>query len=67
VGVEYRVLGPLEALQDGRELRLGGPRPRAVLAILLLHAGEVVPSTRLIDSSSCSYASIRSASGRARC
>jgi DNA-binding SARP family transcriptional activator len=49
VGVEYRVLGPLEALQDGHQLRLGGPRPRAVLAILLLHAGEVVPATRLID------------------
>jgi len=49
MGVEYRLLGPLEALADGRQLRLGGVRPRGVLAILLLHAGQVVPASRLID------------------
>ena len=49
MGLEYRLLGPLEALAEGRPLRIGGSRPRAVLAVLLLHAGHVVPSTRLID------------------
>jgi DNA-binding SARP family transcriptional activator len=49
MAVEYRLLGPLAALDDGRELRLGGARPRGVLAILLLHAGQVVPASRLID------------------
>jgi hypothetical protein len=49
MGVEYRVLGPLEAMENDRALRLGGVRPRGVLAILLLHAGAVVPASRLID------------------
>jgi DNA-binding SARP family transcriptional activator len=46
---EYRVLGPLEALVDGRPAKLGGPRPRGVLALLLVQANTVVPATRLID------------------
>jgi YVTN family beta-propeller protein len=47
--MDYRILGPLEVCQDGRALRLGGDKQRALLAILLLHAGEVVSSDRLID------------------
>ena len=47
--LEYRVLGPVEALADGHERSLGGPRPRAVLAVLLLYAGHVVPVSKLID------------------
>jgi DNA-binding SARP family transcriptional activator len=49
VGVEFRVLGPLEAIVDGLQVRLGGPRQRALLAILLVQANEVVPVTRLVD------------------
>ena len=49
MSMEFRVLGPLEALVDGAQVKLGGPRPRAVLAVLLLHAGQVVPTSRLID------------------
>jgi DNA-binding SARP family transcriptional activator len=49
VAIEYRLLGPVEALADGRQLKLGGPRPRAVLAALLLHAGQIVSRERLID------------------
>src|SRR3954470_11412239 len=45
----FRVLGPLEVLAGGAPVRLGGPRQRAVLAILLGHANEVVPVDRLID------------------
>jgi DNA-binding SARP family transcriptional activator len=48
VTTEFRVLGPLEAVADGRPVRLS-PRPRSVLAVLLLHPGQVVPVTRLID------------------
>jgi DNA-binding SARP family transcriptional activator len=46
---EFRVLGPLEAIVNGRPTQLS-PRPRAVLAVLLLNAGHVVPATRLIDA-----------------
>lgn len=45
----FRILGSLEVLADGRELRLGGARQRAVLAILLIHRGEVVSNDRLVD------------------
>jgi DNA-binding SARP family transcriptional activator len=49
VAIEYRLLGSLEALEEGRSLTLGASRQRAVLAWLLLHANEVVPVGRLID------------------
>jgi DNA-binding SARP family transcriptional activator len=49
VAVEYRVLGPVEVLFDGRPVRVA-PRPRALLAVLILNAGQVVPTTRLIDA-----------------
>jgi basic membrane lipoprotein Med (substrate-binding protein (PBP1-ABC) superfamily)/DNA-binding SARP family transcriptional activator len=47
--VEYRVLGPLEAMIDGRSVPLGPPKQRAVLAILVLHAGDIVSTDQLID------------------
>jgi predicted ATPase/DNA-binding SARP family transcriptional activator/Tfp pilus assembly protein PilF len=46
--VEFRILGPLEVLDGDRALALGGVRQRALLALLLLHANEVVSSDRLI-------------------
>ncbi|WP_238992457.1 BTAD domain-containing putative transcriptional regulator [Jiangella ureilytica] len=49
-GVEFRVLGSVDALHEGSRLRLGGPRHRRLLAVLLVHAGEVVPTDRLIDA-----------------
>jgi DNA-binding SARP family transcriptional activator len=45
--LEFRVLGPVQAVRDGRELALGGPRQRAVLALLLVARGRVVPAERL--------------------
>jgi DNA-binding SARP family transcriptional activator len=48
--VEFRILGPLEAVADGRSLPLGGTKQRAVLALLLLDAGRVVSTDRLIDA-----------------
>ena len=47
--MEFRILGPLEVWDEGREVSLGGPKPRALLAVLLLHPNEVVPADRLID------------------
>jgi DNA-binding SARP family transcriptional activator len=47
--VEFRILGPLEALEDGSPLPLGRLKERTVLAVLLLHANEFVSRERLID------------------
>lgn len=47
--LEFRMLGPVEALVDGAPAPLGGTRQRAVLALLLAHANEVVPVDQLID------------------
>jgi YVTN family beta-propeller protein len=49
VTLEFRVLGPVEAVADSVPVDLGGPKQRAVLALLLLRANEVVPRERLID------------------
>ena len=48
--MRFRILGPFEVADDqGRQIALAGVKQRAVLAILLLHAGEVVAVDRLID------------------
>jgi hypothetical protein len=49
VHVEYRILGPLDVVVDGRAVALGGRYQRALLALLLADANEVVPVDRLID------------------
>jgi DNA-binding SARP family transcriptional activator len=47
--MEYFLLGPLEARADGVPVSLPGGKPRALLALLLLEAGRVVPVETLID------------------
>ena len=47
--MEYRILGPLEVLEDGRPLPLGRLKERVVLGVLLLHANEFVSRDRLVD------------------
>jgi DNA-binding SARP family transcriptional activator/predicted Ser/Thr protein kinase len=47
--LDFRILGPLEVIVEGRPLQLGGQRQRALLAILLLEAGRVVATDRLVD------------------
>ncbi len=47
--LDFRILGPLEVLDDDRKIELGGARQRAVLAILLLHRGETVSMDRIVD------------------
>jgi DNA-binding SARP family transcriptional activator/ABC-type branched-subunit amino acid transport system substrate-binding protein len=48
-GVEFRILGPLEVLDGDRRVELGGHKQRALLAVLLLNANEVVSQDRLAD------------------
>jgi YVTN family beta-propeller protein len=48
--MDYRILGPLEVSDGDRLVALGGEKQRALLAVLLLHAGEVVSVDRLIDN-----------------
>jgi len=47
--LEFRILGPLEVSDEMRPIALGGQRQRALLAALLLEAGRVVPTDRLVD------------------
>jgi len=47
---EFRVLGPVQAVSEGRLLPLGGPKQRALLAELLLHRGAVLPRDHLVDA-----------------
>ncbi len=47
--MEFRILGPLEVWDGGCEVSLGGRKPRALLAVLLLHPNEMVAADRLID------------------
>jgi YVTN family beta-propeller protein len=48
--VEFRILGPLEVWKDGRRVELGVGKQRALLAVLLLHANQVVSTDELIDA-----------------
>jgi predicted ATPase/DNA-binding SARP family transcriptional activator len=47
--IDFRVLGPVEAVRNGSALPLGGPRQRALLALLLVEAGKSVSADRLAD------------------
>ena len=47
--MEFRILGPLEVVEDGRPISIRRGKEQALLAYLLLHANEVVPSGTLID------------------
>jgi DNA-binding SARP family transcriptional activator len=47
--MEFRILGPIEVLDEERPLALGGRKQRAVLAHLILQANRIVPADLLID------------------
>jgi DNA-binding SARP family transcriptional activator len=47
--VEFRILGPLEVVEDGEPVALGTVKERLVLGVLLLRANEFVSRERLID------------------
>ena len=46
--MEVEVLGPLTVRHDGERLEFGGPREQAVLACLVIRAGEVVSTEALV-------------------
>src|SRR5689334_9929347 len=48
--VDFRLLGPLEVVAGDEPVSLGGPKQRALLALLLLRANEVVPRELAIDT-----------------
>ncbi|MGN9840851.1 AfsR/SARP family transcriptional regulator [Nonomuraea sp. H19] len=48
--MDLRLLGPVEAWRADSEVPLGGAKPRALLAALLLDPGRVVPAERLMEA-----------------
>jgi hypothetical protein len=46
---EFRVLGPVEVVLDGRSAAIGAAKPRTLLALLLLDANRPVERDWLID------------------
>ena len=48
--MEFCILGPLEVVDEGTPLDLGGPKQRALLAMLLIEANRVVSPDRLIEA-----------------
>jgi DNA-binding SARP family transcriptional activator/pimeloyl-ACP methyl ester carboxylesterase len=47
--MEFRILGPLEADDEGKPVQLGGAKQRALLADLVVNAGRTLTRERLID------------------
>ncbi|BBC32181.1 hypothetical protein SGFS_034750 [Streptomyces graminofaciens] len=47
--MRFEVLGPLRVCDGGRELDLGFPQQRALLALLLVRAGRPVPAAEIVD------------------
>src|SRR5262245_59785301 len=45
--MDIRILGPLEVRDDRRSLELGGPKQRALFAVLVLHANHAVSAEHL--------------------
>jgi len=48
--VRFRILGPLEVEADGAIVNIGGPKPRTLLAALLIRHGTVVSDDRLVEA-----------------
>ena len=49
LATEFRILGPIEVVRGEETLPLGGPKQRALLALLLVNANQVVSRERAID------------------
>jgi DNA-binding SARP family transcriptional activator len=47
--MEFRVLGPIEAIEDGRRLQVASGRQLALLGLLLIHANRPISADRIID------------------
>jgi DNA-binding SARP family transcriptional activator len=49
-GLDIGLLGSFAATHDGVPLDLGGPRQRAVLAMLVLHRGRLVSADQIVEN-----------------
>jgi DNA-binding SARP family transcriptional activator len=49
LGVDFRILGPVEVRAHGRPIAVAGGRQRALLSLLLLRSGEPLSRDRLIE------------------
>jgi predicted ATPase/DNA-binding SARP family transcriptional activator len=49
VGLEVRLLGPIEVRRDGTPIQLGGPRQRALLALLAVQPGRARSVDELVE------------------
>jgi DNA-binding SARP family transcriptional activator len=49
VVTEFRILGPLEVVDETGPVPVTGPKQRALLALLLIHAGETLSTDRIVD------------------
>src|ERR1700752_5508826 len=49
MSVQFRILGPIEALIEGEQAALGAPKQRGLLALLLINRRRVVTAEQLID------------------
>jgi DNA-binding SARP family transcriptional activator len=47
--MEFRVLGPIEVIEDGRRLQVASGRQLALLGLLLIHANRPISADRIID------------------
>lgn len=47
--MEFRILGPVEVVDGDKSLRIGGPKPRTILAMLLMAQGRIVPDYRTME------------------
>ena len=47
--MEFRILGPLEVLDEERRVAVRGAKQKALLALLVIHANETLSTERLID------------------
>jgi DNA-binding SARP family transcriptional activator len=48
--LRFQLLGPVRAWRDGAEVDLGPSKQRAVLAVLLVHAGRPIATARIVDA-----------------
>src|ERR1700751_2220313 len=49
MSVQFRILGPIEALIEGEQAALGAPKQRGLLALLLVNRRRVLTAEQLID------------------
>src|SRR5438876_7989539 len=47
--LEFRILGPVEVADEAGPVTIGGQKQRALLGLLLIHAGQVVATDRIVD------------------